>query len=158
MYPSKAIANYFLDKGEEDNKGITPMMLNKLVFLAHGWYLAISNKPLIKEYVEAWDYGPVISELYHEFKSWGGRPIGDRAMEWKGLKRVEARLKPIEQSDLSGFLDRVWEVYKNYDGFGLSTLTHEADSPWYVTVYQEKSSIIPNKIILDYYQRKLHEK
>ena len=67
-YSALAIANFFL----ENHKSISPMKLQKLVYFAHGWNLAISNNPLIKEPIEAWDYGPVISTIYNEFKLFGG--------------------------------------------------------------------------------------
>jgi len=44
------------------------MKLQKLVYYAHGWHLALNNEPLIDEQVECWQYGPVISSLFHEFK------------------------------------------------------------------------------------------
>ncbi len=156
MHTSKAIANCFLGRGDEDNIGITPMMINKLVFLAHGWHLAIEGKPLIVEPVQAWDYGPVIEVLYHEFKIWGGRPIGSKAMEWRGIKRVEAKLPPRDEENLTDFLDRIWEVYNDYDAFGLSAITHEEGSPWYKAVYELKIQTIPNELIRLYYLEKLN--
>ena len=38
-YSAIAIANYFVDcsKGKSD---LTPMKMQKLIFIAHGWYLA----------------------------------------------------------------------------------------------------------------------
>src|SRR5215510_7158653 len=74
-YDSKAAANWFLDLGQP----LTPMKLQKLVYFAHGWSLALTGVPLIKDAVEAWRYGPVIPALYHEFKHNGARPITDRA-------------------------------------------------------------------------------
>src|SRR5258708_4237314 len=72
-----AAANFFLAKGLEDGVSIDPLKLQKLVYFAHGWHLAVTGKPLIDEYVEAWPYGPVIPSLYHRFKSYGADPITD---------------------------------------------------------------------------------
>ena len=71
MYPSAAIANEFLTLSFSDQKLVSPMKLLKLVYLAHGWHLAIKGKPLIDEQIQAWDYGPVIQNLYHEIKGFG---------------------------------------------------------------------------------------
>ena len=46
----------------------TVMHVLKLVYLAHGWMLGLHKRPLIKEQVEAWLYGPVILVLYQKYK------------------------------------------------------------------------------------------
>ena len=60
MVDPKAVANKFLELGERDGvSDITPMKLLKLVYIAHGWHLALSEgkKPLVNEASEAWKYG-----------------------------------------------------------------------------------------------------
>jgi uncharacterized phage-associated protein len=76
-----AIANYFIELA----KFITPMKLQKLVYFAHGWCLALADKPLINEKIEAWQYGPVVSSLYREFKKYGNEGITSPAVEFKHL-------------------------------------------------------------------------
>jgi uncharacterized phage-associated protein len=40
-YPAEAIANYFIGKSITNPKtSLTPLKLIKLVYVAHGWYLA----------------------------------------------------------------------------------------------------------------------
>ncbi len=80
-YPAAAIANEFLDLAEKDSRKLTQMHVQKLVYFAHGWFLALKREPLVRERVEAWDYGPVIRQLYDAFRSFGSRPITDRAHE-----------------------------------------------------------------------------
>ena len=73
-YSAMAIANYFLKSYEE--KGIPPLKMQKLVYIAHGWHLALYKEPLVAdEYAEAWEYGPVFPSLHHEFKYRGRLPI-----------------------------------------------------------------------------------
>src|SRR5437870_3577302 len=78
-YEARAIANYFLDLAKLANQELNPMKIQKLVYYAHGWNLALDGQPLIDEAVEAWTYGPVIPSLYHEFKKYGGGPITSKA-------------------------------------------------------------------------------
>lgn len=56
-YKAKAAANYCLDLAEEEGKRLDPMQIQKLVYFAHGWYLALTGEPLVEEHPEAWAYG-----------------------------------------------------------------------------------------------------
>src|SRR5947209_3400405 len=78
-YDAKAIANYFLDLAEAEAKSLTPMKLQKLVYYAHGWHLALTGRPLLDEEIQAWSFGPVIRSLYNEFREFGAEPITRRA-------------------------------------------------------------------------------
>src|SRR5208282_4587731 len=71
QYPSMAVANWFI----ENLSRVDPLKLQKLVYFAHGWHLALRDQPLIDELVEAWDYGPVVPSLYHQFKRYGNQSI-----------------------------------------------------------------------------------
>ena len=81
-YPTKAVANYFIDLANAKKIQITPMKLQKLIYFAHGWHLAIIGEPLIDECVQAWSYGPVIDSIYHEFKEYGSGPIKRHARSY----------------------------------------------------------------------------
>lgn len=60
--------------------GISTMKLQKLVFLAHGWSLALRNLPLTNETFVMWKSGPVNRTLQEKFgnkytiTSWVGSP------------------------------------------------------------------------------------
>lgn len=75
-YTAKAVANHLLDFGLTRKNEIPPLKMQKLVYISHGWHLALSDgKPLVSdEYVEAWPYGPVFPSVYHEFKHYGASP------------------------------------------------------------------------------------
>lgn len=50
---SPAIANQFIPLALHDGRPLTNMHLQKLVFIAHGWNLAIRNLPLTEDDPEA---------------------------------------------------------------------------------------------------------
>lgn len=140
-FSARAVANYFLARAERDGRAIDPMQLQKLVYYAHGWHLAITGQPLIKEAVEAWPYGPVIPSLFHDFKQWGSGPIrtpaaGPRVRLSSIFVSPHVTLDQEATDDAAlqtakNIIDRVWEVYGHYSGVRLSELTHRPGSPWF---------------------------
>lgn len=140
-FPVGSVANQFLDLGDRDAVALSPMKLQKLVYLAHGWHWAIADGPLINEVVEAWKFGPVIPSLYHEFKRFGSGSIQDERFSKAARDRTGGwTLVSCEMPDdtdeaavARAVIDRVWEVYKDYSAVQLSNLTHEPDTPWHKT-------------------------
>jgi uncharacterized phage-associated protein len=130
-YDAKAIANYFLDLARASNSALTPMKLQKLVFFAHGWCLALYGRPLIADAVEAWKFGPVIPSLYHEFKSAGSAAIETPAstVDLENFDLVFPRV-PQEDRETRELLDQVWRSYGGLSAYQLSSLTHLPGSPW----------------------------
>lgn len=54
---------------------VSNLELQKILYIAHMVYLGQQHAPLIHEQFEAWDYGPVIPDLYHRAKSFGSGPV-----------------------------------------------------------------------------------
>lgn len=54
-------AAYILQRFDD---GISTMKLQKLLYLAQGWSLAITGRPLFDGGFEAWSSGPVNREIY----------------------------------------------------------------------------------------------
>ena len=74
-FDGRAIANYMLEFATAKGISLTNLQLQKIIFFAHGSYLARLKSPLVVNRFEAWDHGPVIPELYHSLKQHGDRPI-----------------------------------------------------------------------------------
>ncbi len=165
-YDAAAIANYFLDLADRDETGLDPMKIQKLVYFGHGWHLAIKNEPLIRERVEAWEYGPVIPSLYGQFKKFGNGPIKERAfkIEFEGLK-FKSRIASLEQQAdertnefTRPLLDRIWAIYGNYSGIQLSNMTHADGSPWAITIAarpRERHLVIDDELIKQDFKKQL---
>lgn len=144
------VARFFIQKSLEEGIPLTNMKILKLVYIAHGWYLGITGKPLINEAIEAWKYGPVIRSLYERFKVFGAEPITTIPNETVNFEDRDM--------DFILFLERIWKVYKGYTGRQLSTLTHQEGSPWDLTEKKgEGQDFIPNDLIENYYRSRVPE-
>ncbi len=146
-YKALTVANFFVVQSLNSQMELTPMKVIKLTYIAHGWYLALFNKPLISDVVSAWQYGPVIPSLYQAFKSYGKRQI-DSVFPTSENEIIS------EQDE--NFLKKIWNDYGVLSGLQLSTITHMKDTPWF-KVYNTKyrnSDAIPNDIIKEHYSEK----
>ena len=161
-YSAKEIANYFLELSAK--KDISPLKIQKLVYIAHGWHLALYGEPLVQdELAEAWEYGPVFPSIYHEFKRFGAGPILEPVLAWTYYDFLEEwdshipRIKPDDKRTIA-FLNRIWELYGHFSAGELSAMTHEEGSPWN-QVREEvgpiKNANIDNALIEKYYKDRL---
>ncbi|ABD81975.1 Panacea domain-containing protein [Saccharophagus degradans] len=148
------VAYKFLQKAASEGGSLTPMQLQKLVYIAHGCSLGWCDAPLIKDDVYAWKFGPVIEDLYHCFKRF-------RADEVQVTdKQIEAMVEAAGFSDAEDeIIDAVWNNYKHYSGPQLSDLTHQPGTPWYQTWRHGDSSyagaVIDNRTIAEHYKHML---
>ena len=103
--PTLAVANFFIEKSKASGVPVDPLKLQKLIYFAHGWHLAVTGEPLLDENVEAWPYGPVVPTVYHEFKKDGNSTIAGPATIFDGKEWVIPRI--TDPSALS-VLEKVW--------------------------------------------------
>lgn len=155
-YSSIAIANYLLDLAWKNQRSIDPLKLQKLVFVGQGWHLAAHGRRIVGENVEAWDFGPVFPQLYHEFKKYRRSPIARPGLCFD-------KFDPDQETDEGFVLDQLWRVHKDVTGISMANKTHEPGSPWEQVIrkyVEEKEPIpsylaIPDDIIRDYYSKEL---
>ncbi|AKM06125.1 Panacea domain-containing protein [Pelagerythrobacter marensis] len=122
-YDAATVANRFIELAENDGgRRLTPMQLIKLSYMAHGFSLAIKNRPLLDEAVEAWRYGPVIPSLYRKLKSFGNGGVDKRISRFFSSETLAS-----EDTEL---IDAVYQKYGKLTGGQLSFLTHKRGTPW----------------------------
>lgn len=121
-YDPRVIANEFIRL----NGGPMPQMkLQKLVYLAHGWNLAINNEPLVTGRIEAWDGGPVMRVIWDHLRDFGYNALGSLLGQSQD-KPYTAELLDRERQ----IIHHVWLRYGAYSGTRLSEMTHEPGTPW----------------------------
>lgn len=127
VYNSFDIANKILQKGAQNDGGelISNLKLQKLLYYMQGFHLAVFDTPLFDDDIFAWQYGPVLPEVYYRYKANGNKgiePVGEVIV----LEEKEEKL-----------FDEVFSVYGEFSAIGLMNLTHEED-PWKNTPIGEK--------------------
>lgn len=115
-----AVADWFVvwARANGDND-LTHLKLQKLLYYAQGWNLALYDRRAFSDEVEAWDQGPVVKDAYHAFKKYG-----DRTIEPSELGQ------PTQLGQqLGSLLTRVWDTYGQFSAWKLRNMTH-SEKPW----------------------------
>ena len=151
MTSAIAVAQAFLDLAADEGAALTNMQLQKLVFFSHGVHLAAFDASLINEPVRAWDFGPVIPDLYDSLRRFGGGNVPlDLAPTLRDTIAPEGSAMQAIRA--------TWDAYKGYSAWQLSDISHLAGSPWDQVWNQQNGRYrdIPNTLIKNYYQARVN--
>ncbi|KRB82372.1 hypothetical protein ASE00_09905 [Sphingomonas sp. Root710] len=160
-----AVANEFLALGraEPSVPKIDQMKLQKLLFYAHAWYLAMNNrKPLFEDDFEAWPWGPVVRPVYTQTVDCGRREVDTLISEFGSVGDGFSFVTPDGvPEELKPFIRSVWDIHKKYTGVQLSNATHAPGEPWTIIKEQygslDSKPKIPNDLIAAVFEQKLKQ-
>lgn len=114
------VADWFLAKAP-----MSPKKLQKMLYYAYSWTLSLTNDDssnlqnrLFDDEFEAWVHGPVNRHIYEEYRDHGFQDIV------KNVQNIQQFPEEIED-----ILNQVVEVYGNYTGNQLESITHQ-ENPW----------------------------
>ncbi|MGA2230993.1 MAG: type II toxin-antitoxin system antitoxin SocA domain-containing protein [Tepidisphaeraceae bacterium] len=113
---AKSVANWIVEYCNEHGDLVSNLKLQKLIYYAQAWYLALYNEPLFNERLEAWVHGPVQPTLYRTFKKFGYKPI------------TECTKSTLDEKHKFHVLE-VLKAYGRLQAFELEQLVH-SEQPW----------------------------
>lgn len=153
-----ALANYIVTLSKEAEKEIRPLKLMKLVYITHGYILALTNRSALNpnyDKVEAWKYGPVIPSVYHSFKRYGTDPVQEETVifDHTDVYNFEVKKPRLVDSDFMAIAKFVYNSYSNYSDNELVALLHEEGTPWQYVYQEGKNKEIPDDVTRAYYAR-----
>lgn len=155
---SPEIANEFIRRASAEARVLNQMQLQKLVYIAHGWTLAITGQPLTHDAPEAWEYGPVYKELRRALRAYGRQGVDREIRNCEFAPGMfaddeDAPATPVLDGEDVAVIDRVYRDYGKFHAFQLSALTHKDGTPW-TRVYDGgngKFDEIPSEMIRDHF-------
>lgn len=119
MYTAKDIAKYTVNKCIEDNRPISNLQLQKVLYFCQKEYYKNTGQVLFNEDFEAWQYGPVIPSVYRMFSLFGGMKINRIVHEDICVDSVTKR-----------FINPIIEKYSSYAAWDLVSMTHRKGDAW----------------------------
>lgn len=136
------IAKWFLQHNSYEQKlsgdveGISNLKLQKLLYYAQGCYLGLYGIKLFEDDIVAWQHGPVVVDVYYEFKKFHNNSIA-----FSDLTEIKVDEKAQK------VLEWVYEEFGKYTAWALRDKTHE-ETPWKSTPMNE---VISADVIRDYF-------
>lgn len=128
MITALNVANTFIDRAKQDDINITPMKLQRLIYIFYKEYLKKTNKKLFAEKFEVWKYGPVLSDVYYAFQKYRANAINDFYYD---NNRHYTTVKLIPGTAFYSVFNAVWNKYSHYSGTFLSDLMHQENTAWF---------------------------
>ena len=130
MYTAKQVSRYIINKRSVDRRPIGNLTLQNLLYLVWIEYHKRENTRLFDDRIYAWQFGPVVPEVYYDYCAYGGMDI-DRRYDNDEIG-IRAGEKAILDASLAKYLD--CSVSR------LVHITHEIGKPWY-QVYVEQGGV-----------------
>lgn len=122
-HDARDIARWFIAWSDGfDEAGLSNLKLQKLLYYSQGHALAKWGRPLFTQQIEAWAHGPVVADVYHQYKDFGKNPLEiDGEIDWA-----------VTDDATDALLASVWRTYGEFSAWRLREMTH-AETPWKAT-------------------------
>lgn len=138
------VGQYVIDSFYKNNRSITTLKLQKLVFYCQAWSMVWDDEPLFDEDFEAWVNGPVVVSLLHSLQGFYSCP--------REIEGAEVSHLTDNQKDT---IDHVLKYYGDFTSSQLVELTHR-EAPWKnaregLGEYTPCNRLIHKQDILDFY-------
>lgn len=163
MFKALDLACYINDKHKElFGKNVSSIKLQKSLYFLFAYWGGMVEKSLrnpdsveedfanysnhlFEDEIQAWTYGPVIPNVYYDFKRHYAHHYNRIDFEEQLLEECDGKLKP--------FIDDLLEEIFMISDFRLVDISHE-DQAWknrYIVNELQHSTVIPKGAILDEY-------
>lgn len=152
------VCRHVINYSNELDYGISNLKLQKVLYFIQAYFLTKKKDhiPCFDEKIEAWNFGPVVPEAYHEYKQYGSGDIPtiesfimfDEDDIWNS-KRVGFEDTAISDYDKS-LIDKVVDKFADYSATDLVSLTHR-QSPWIDAYAPYQNNEITVEAIREYF-------
>lgn len=130
----------------EQGDSITNLKLQKLLYYLQGFWLAVYDRPLFDEEIEAWMYGPVVPRVYEAYRQYGKQaiPVDD-----------DNDVLQLNTEDEEDLFDEVYNTFNRYSASALVMMTHE-ERPWLSCKTIGAGSVISREVMKEFFKTKVN--
>ncbi len=147
---TKAIANGFISQALESELNLDVIKLQKLIYYAHGWHLAITKMPLIREPIQAHKFGIVIPSIYLASRQYGLAKLESLYQEFKIESGHWIKPMPAHLSLAAKLINKLGMLYGQTSTIELINLTQRQEAPW-AQCRAKKSRMIDDALMTQFF-------
>ena len=139
-YTALEVAKYIINKCTSDGKLITNLQLQKILYYVQMYFLKNQKRAIFSDEIEAWQFGPVIREVYDYFCGSGAMTIYYIQIGGSNIAYEDAIL-----------IDKIVEEKRDLNPWKMVKDTHEKGKAWDL-IYQDGlgyKEVIPKRLIAE---------
>ncbi len=141
MYSAIDVARYIILRCNQRGRTISNLKLQKILYFVQAEFLVSQDAPCFRENIEAWDFGPVIPDVYHRYKVYGSASIPTVR---------DDNYCPFGKDD-KVLADEIIDECSKYAASTLVEITHR-QSPWKTAYHLYSGAVISNDSIKAFFQ------
>lgn len=144
MYKVLDVAKYIIKYCNESDYIISNLKLQKILYFVQAEFLICTDNACFSEDIRAWDFGPVIPEVYYKYKVYGSANIP--------YVKFDEKISLTDKNLINGIIDEC----SQYSASHLVEITCNQE-PWINAYKSHISNIIEPRNIKQYFEYE-HEK
>ena len=118
MYTALDLAKYVVTKCTKEDAPISNLQLQKILYYIQKTFLQERHVRGFSDEIEAWQFGPVVPNVYFHFSGFGAMPI---SMEY-----IDVDIDPLDASLINPLI----EDKRNLNPWELVEETHKPGGAW----------------------------
>jgi len=135
MYEAINLSQYIVSKCVDDNCPISNLQLQKILYYIQKTFLQQKNSAAFSDEIEAWQFGPVVPNVYYHYCGYGAMPILLSHENYNIKSEDEAIINPIV------------EEKRKLNPWTMVEETHKENGAWAQTYEKGKHNVIPLELI-----------
>lgn len=136
MQTALNISKYIVSKCIKDGEPISNLQLQKILYYIQREFLKKNDDIAFDDVIEAWQFGPVVPDIYYHYCGYGAMPITSPVESCKLPKKYTSIIDPIV------------EEKRKLEPWTLVNETHKKGHAWDKTYKNGKGNKMPIKIEL----------
>lgn len=121
VYSAIDVAKYVILRCNTLNKSISNLKLQKVLYFLQAEFLVARNSPCFYEKIEAWDFGPVVPDIYFRYRVYGGATIPSFQEEY------DSPFTKYDKPLADAIIDKCADYYDIHDILYNCRLDHDRD-------------------------------
>ena len=140
MYSAIVVANYIIGYEHLKKRMISNLKLQKLLYFVQAQFFIEYGSPCFTDKIEAWSFGPVVVDVYHMYKYYGGLNI----TKLKGDTNTKISSKHEKT------INEVLELFADTPVYEMVDITHH-QTPWVRAKRNPFNNEITNESIKEFF-------